>query len=229
MRLHTITDVFFDLDHTLWDFDKNSEMAFDAIFKKNHPDVDTTSFIKKYIPINQACWKLYQKDQISHDQLRYDRLKLSFDALDYSISDDKIHQIAHDYIELLPENNFLFEGSIAILEYLHQKYTLHIITNGFAEVQGKKMRNSNLENYFKTVTNSEMAGVKKPNPIIFEHALSLASAKKEHSVMIGDCLDADVNGALDAGIEAIFFNPNQVEVSPEIKQVKHLLDLKNFL
>ena len=227
--MNTITDVFFDLDHTLWDFDKNSEMAFDCIFKKNHPDVNTELFIEKYIPINHACWKLYQKDQISHEKLRYDRLKLSFDALDYAISDAAIHQMAEDYIELLPENNFLFEGAIEILEYLHQKYTLHIITNGFAAVQDKKVRNSNLEIYFKTITNSEMAGVKKPNPIIFEHALDIANAKKEQSIMIGDCLDADVNGALNAGLKAIFFNPNQVEVPSEIKQVKHLLELQNFL
>lgn len=229
MLLKNITDVFFDLDHTLWDFDKNSEMAFDAIFKKNHPDVDTTLFIEKYIPINQACWKLYQNDQISHNQLRYDRLKLSFDALGYVISDAAIHQMAIDYIDLLPENNFLFEGTIDILEYLHKKYTLHIITNGFAAVQDKKVRNSNLEIYFKTITNSEMAGVKKPNPIIFEHALEMANTKKEQSVMIGDCLDADVNGAINAGLTAIFFNPNQVPVDPEIKQVKHLLELQNFL
>lgn len=229
MRLPTITDVFFDLDHTLWDFDKNSEMAFDIILKKKYPELNTTAFIEKYIPINQACWKLYQKDQISHDQLRYDRLKLSFDALNYSISDSEIDQMAIDYIELLPENNYLFEGTIDILEYLHKKYTLHIITNGFAAVQGKKIRNSNLEVYFKTITNSEMAGVKKPNPIIFEHALELANTKKEHSIMIGDCLDADIKGALEVGLSAIFFNPNEIPVDPEIKQVKHLLELKNFL
>jgi YjjG family noncanonical pyrimidine nucleotidase len=229
MLLKNITDVFFDLDHTLWDFDKNSEMAFDVIFKKNHPDVDTALFIEKYIPINQACWKLYQKDQISHEQLRYDRLKLSFDALNYAIADAAIHQMAEDYIELLPENNFLFEGTIDILEYLHQKYSLHIITNGFAAVQDRKIKNSNLEIYFKSITNSEMAGVKKPNPIIFEHALEVSNAQKEHSVMIGDCLDADVKGALNAGFQAIFFNPNQVPVDPEIKQVKHLLELQNFL
>lgn len=229
MQLQQITDVFFDLDHTLWDFDKNSEMAFDVILKKDFPEVATSSFIEKYIPINQACWKLYQKDQITHDQLRYDRLKLSFDALDYSISDEAIHQMAIDYIELLPENNFLFEGTIDILEYLHKKYTLHIITNGFAAVQDKKVRNSNLEIYFKTITNSEKAGVKKPHPIIFEHALEIANTQKEHSVMIGDCLDADVHGALNAGMQAIFFNPNAIEVNFNIKQVHHLLELKNFL
>lgn len=229
MLLKNITDVFFDLDHTLWDFDKNSEMAFDAIFKKNHPDVDTTSFIEQYIPINQACWKLYQFDKISHEQLRYDRLKLTFDAIGYAISDEAIHQMAIDYIELLPENNFLFEGAIEILEYLHQKYTLHIITNGFAAVQDKKVKNSNIELYFKTITNSERAGVKKPHPIIFEHALDLANAKKENSIMIGDCIEADVRGALNAGFEAIYFNPNRLPVEKEIKQVQYLLELKKFL
>lgn len=229
MLLQNITDVFFDLDHTLWDFDKNSEMAFDAIFKKNHPDVDTTSFIEQYIPINQACWKLYQVDKISHEQLRYDRLKLTFVAIGYAISDEAIHQMAIDYIELLPENNFLFEGAIEILEYLHQKYTLHIITNGFAAVQDKKVKNSNIELYFKTITNSERAGVKKPHPIIFEHALDLANAKKENSIMIGDCIEADVRGALNAGFEAIYFNPNRLPVEKEIKQVQYLLELKKFL
>lgn len=229
MLLKNITDVFFDLDHTLWDFDKNSEMAFDAIFKKNHPDVYTTSFIEQYIPINQACWKLYQFDKISHEQLRYDRLKLTFDAIGYAISDEAIHQMAIDYIELLPENNFLFEGAIEILEYLHQKYTLHIITNGFAAVQDKKVKNSNIELYFKTITNSERAGVKKPHPIIFEHALDLANAKKENSIMIGDCIEADVRGALNAGFEAIYFNPNRLPVEKEIKQVQYLLELKKFL
>ena len=117
-----ITHVFFDLDHTLWDFEKNSEMAFDTIFKINYPNISTSTFIEKYIPINQACWKLYQNDEITHDQLRYNRLKHSFDALNYAISDSEINQMAEDYIRLLPENNHLFDGAIEILDYLNTKY-----------------------------------------------------------------------------------------------------------
>jgi YjjG family noncanonical pyrimidine nucleotidase len=224
-----ITDIFFDLDHTLWDFDVNSELAFEAIFKKDYPTIAIADFIEKYIPINQACWKLYQYDKITHAELRYNRLKHTFDALEYFVSDDQIESIAQDYIELLPLNNCLFDGTIEVLEYLEKKYKLHIITNGFAEVQYKKINNSNIAGFFKTITNSEMAGVKKPNPVIFEYALDLAKANKENSLMIGDCLEADVQGALNAGLEAIFFNDKNIKVEQNIKQVTHLLELKKYL
>lgn len=225
----TITDVFFDLDHTLWDFDKNSEMAFDRIFKSKYPEIKTEDFIEKYAPINQECWKLYQNDKITHLELRYNRLKLSFDALNYTMSDESINEIANDYIEFLTDNNHLFEGAIEVLEYLKPKYKLHIITNGFANVQDKKINNAALSGYFETITNSELAGVKKPNSIIFDYALSAAKASKENSVMIGDCLDADVNGALNAGLDAIFFNEKRIEAPQNIKQVNHLLELKKYL
>jgi len=224
-----ITDIFFDLDHTLWDFDVNSELAFATIFKKDHPTIIISDFIEKYIPINQACWKLYQYDKITHAELRYNRLKHTFDALNYFASDIQIESIAQDYIELLPQNNCLFDGTIEVLEYLGKKYKLHIITNGFADVQYKKINNSNIAGFFKTITNSEMAGVKKPNPIIFEYALNLAKANKENSVMIGDCLEADVQGALNAGLDAIFFNDKNIKVEQDIKQVNHLLELKKYL
>lgn len=229
MLLKNITDVFFDLDHTLWDFDKNSKITFEKIFAQNHPEVSIDSFIKHYIPINQACWKLYQYDKITHQQLRYDRLKLSFDAIGYEISDESIDRIAQEYIDLLTENNHLFDGTFEILDYLNEKYKLHVITNGFAHVQVKKLNNANLSPYFSTVTNSEMAGVKKPNPIIYEFALNLAKAKKESSIMIGDSIDADVLGALDAGLDAIYFNENKQAVDSNIKQINHLLELKKYL
>lgn len=224
-----ITDIFFDLDHTLWDFDVNSELAFATIFKKDYPTIALADFIEKYIPINQACWKLYQYDKITHAELRYNRLKHTFDALEYAVSDIQIESIAQEYIELLPQNNSLFDGTFEVLEYLGKKYKLHIITNGFAEVQQKKINNSNIAGFFKTITNSEMAGVKKPNPIIFEYALDLAKANKENSIMIGDCLEADVQGALNAGLDAIFFNDKKIKVQDNIKQVTHLLELKKYL
>lgn len=224
-----IKDLFFDLDHTLWDFDKNSELTFQNIFENNHPVIDTQDFIQHYVPINQACWKLYQLDKITHEELRYKRLRNSFDAINYTISDEEIGKIADDYIQLLPENNHLFEGTIEVLDYLKPKYNLHIITNGFANVQARKLDNSKIGGYFDTVTNSEMAGVKKPNPIIFEYALNAANAQRESSMMIGDCLEADVHGALGAGIDAIFFNEGNSPVAENIKQVNHLLQLKKYL
>ncbi|RTY76773.1 noncanonical pyrimidine nucleotidase, YjjG family [Flavobacterium sp. LS1P28] len=229
MKQTHIKDVFFDLDHTLWDFDKNSELTFETIFNRNHPTIATKEFIEKYVPINQACWALYQYDKITHQELRYNRLKHSFDALSYTISDEEIETIADDYIRFLPDNNHLFDGTVELLEYLKPKYNLHIITNGFAEVQFKKLNNSKIGSYFQTITNSEMAGVKKPNPIIFDYALDLAKAKKEKSIMIGDSLEADVQGALDAGLQAIFFNESKVQVEQHIIQINHLLELKKYL
>ena len=229
MEVQRITDVFFDLDHTLWDFDTNSTLAFKKIFSERHPAIEINSFIKEYLPFNQSCWKLFQYNKITHEELRYNRLKFTFDALQYSITDQEIDFISDQYIELLPEHNHLFEGAFEILEYLNSKYKLHIITNGFAEVQQRKMNNARLTGYFTTITNSEMAGVKKPNPVIFEYALNLAQAKKETSIMIGDSLDADVQGALDVGIDAIYFGETSADIHTSIKQVNHLLKLKKYL
>ena len=226
---NTITDIFFDLDHTLWDFDKNSVLAFEKIFIQSHPTINSQTFTEIYAPINQACWKLYQVDKITHEELRYNRLKQSFDAINYLISDEEIHKISNDYINFLPNYNQLFDGAIEILEYLKPKYNLHIITNGFAEVQSKKIANSGLGNYFKTITNSEMAGVKKPNPKIFEFALSLANANLENSIMIGDCIDADVKGAINFGMKAILFSQSKVQIAENIQQINHLLELKKHL
>ncbi|MBE0391959.1 MULTISPECIES: YjjG family noncanonical pyrimidine nucleotidase [unclassified Flavobacterium] len=229
MKITNISDVFFDLDHTLWDFDKNSEITFGKILSNYHPSVQITEFIEKYVPINQACWKLYQFDKITHEELRYNRLKESFDAINYVITDAQISVIAEDYLTHLPDNNHLFDGAFEVLDYLNERYNLHIITNGFAAVQDRKIKNAQLEDYFLTITNSELAGVKKPNPVIFEYALDLAKAKKENSIMIGDSLEADVEGALNIGLDAIFFNESNVKVASNIKQVNHLLELKKYL
>lgn len=225
---NNIKHIFFDLDHTLWDFDRNSEKAFAVIFQEILPQLDIAAFIRIYAPINQACWKLYQNNLISHQELRYRRLKESFQTLQIEVSDALIAKISDDYILHLPNSNHLFEGCMETLEYLHRKYKLHIITNGFADVQFKKLNNSGIHHFFDTVTNSEMAGVKKPHGGIFEHALSVAKAFKNESVMIGDCLDADVGGALSFGIEALFFNPNRIEVDKHIKQITNLVELKNM-
>ncbi|WP_288980075.1 YjjG family noncanonical pyrimidine nucleotidase [uncultured Flavobacterium sp.] len=221
--------LFFDLDHTLWDFDKNSAFAFDTIFKEQGFEISLPDFLNIYIPRNQHYWKLYQVNKISHEDLRYYRLKDVFDALQYEVSDKIIHQLSEDYIKYLPEYNNLFDGAIEILDYLKPNYKLHIITNGFASVQTKKLKNSNIDHYFETITNSEMAGVKKPHRNIFDFALSLANASKNDSLMIGDSYEADIVGAQDAGIEAIFFNEHNSDIENPVLQIKHLLELKNIL
>lgn len=224
-----ISNVFFDLDHTLWDFEKNSALAFEVIFEKHKIGVNLEQFLKYYVPINLKYWEIFRQDKITQNQLRYGRLKEVFTLLDYEIDDDSINFISAEYIHYLPKFNHLFDGVIEILDYLKPKYELHIITNGFAEIQYNKLNNAKIAHYFKSITNSEMAGVKKPNPIIFQYALDLANAKKENSIMIGDCLQADVQGAIDAGIDAIFFNENRKVVNNNIKQIHHLLEIKKYL
>ncbi|MDP5027580.1 MAG: HAD hydrolase-like protein, partial [Flavobacterium sp.] len=134
--------LFFDLDHTLWDFDKNSAFAFETIFKQQGLDINLSDFLEIYIPRNQHYWKLYQVNQITHEDLRYYRLKDVFDALEFEVSDAIIYHLSDEYIKYLPEYNHLFDGAIELLDYLKPKYQLHIITNGFASVQTKKLKNS---------------------------------------------------------------------------------------
>ncbi|MFT7350597.1 MAG: YjjG family noncanonical pyrimidine nucleotidase [Flavobacterium sp.] len=224
-----ITDVFFDLDHTLWDFEKNSALTFEKVFHLNSLDLDMNRFLEIYIPINFEYWERFRKEEISAIQLRYGRLKDTFDTLQFEVSDDLINTLSGQYIQYLPDFNYLYDGTFEILDYLKTNYKLHIITNGFQDVQDGKIRNSNLHPYFQSVTNSENAGFKKPNPKIFEFALTLSKANKETSVMIGDSLEADVQGALDFGMEAIYFNEHKKEIPESILQIRTLHELRNIL
>lgn len=229
MKIKNIKHVFFDLDHTLWDFDKNSALAFDKIFKLHQIDIDRVKFSSVYEPINLNYWKLYRDEKIDKPNLRYRRLKDTFDIMSFEVSDDTINQLSEDYITYLTTFNHLFEGTFDILEHLKDRYQLHIITNGFDEAQQKKMDNANISKYFATITNSEIAGVKKPNPIIFKYALEKANAKPHESIMIGDSLEADVLGAMDVGFDAILFNYHNHNPEPHIKEIKTLLELKLYL
>ncbi|MCB0442659.1 MAG: YjjG family noncanonical pyrimidine nucleotidase [Flavobacterium sp.] len=223
------SDIFFDLDHTLWDFEKNSALAFEMIFKKHHLEVNLDFFLEHYIPTNLKFWKLYREEKISQEELRYQRLKEVFDLMNYKVTADLIHLISQEYIQYLPKFNHLHEGAYEILDYLYPNYNLHIITNGFESVQNGKLKNSDLLKYFKTITHSESAGVKKPNPIIFNHAIQSANTNKENSIMIGDSWEVDIEGALNYGMDAIFFNELNIPIHNNFPQVNQLLHLKNYL
>lgn len=224
-----ITDLFFDLDHTLYDFDKNSEITFLKIFDElNFIGVD--DFMVHFKPINEYYWDLLSKNQITHEHLRYARLKDTFVKMNLSITDDQIDLIARKFIENLTQNTFLFEGAIESLDYLKQKYNLHIITNGPDKVQEAKLKNSNLEHYFQTVTNSEVSGVKKPNQGIFNYALNLAKTEAKNSVMIGDNLSADVHGALNVGMKVIWFNESDLSFDHKnVQEIRKLQELIKIL
>lgn len=222
-------DVFFDLDHTLWDFDKNSKYTFKKILNDNKINIDLDDFLATYIPINSDYWRLYRENNISKDKLRYGRLIDTFKALDREVSTEIIYKLSDDYIKYLSSFNFLIDGTISILKYLNGRYKLHIITNGFQEVQNLKLINSGIDHFFNTVTNSEMAGVKKPNQKIFQLAINRAKTDFDSSIMIGDNLDADVYGALNVGMDAILFNYHKISVPKGVNSINKLNQIKDYL
>ena len=224
-----IKHIFFDLDHTLWDFEANSDIAFQTIFKKYNVGIVLQKFLNYYRDINQNYWELYRNDKISKEELRIGRLKDTFVKIKQKFDNELLNNLSIEYIEVLPNNNKLFEGTHEILEHLYPKYRLHIITNGFNEVQYKKLDNSGLSKYFDKIITSEDAGVKKPNPKIFKYALDLAEATSKESMMIGDNWEADVMGAINNGLDAIYFNYEKRTVSESIKSVNKLLDIKHYL
>ncbi|NJB72767.1 putative hydrolase of the HAD superfamily [Saonia flava] len=224
-----ITDVFFDLDHTLWDFEKNSALTFGKILSENRINVDLASFLEVYVPTNLAYWKLYREEKVTKEELRYQRLKITFDSLNCSVSDGDINLLAEEYIIHLSSYNHVFDGTLEILEYLKPKYSLHIITNGFQEIQEKKMKNSKIHAYFDQIIDSEMAGVKKPNPIIFKLALDKSGANVSKSLMIGDNLEADILGARAVGFHTLHFNAHKEPNHGHCEMIHELREIKSFL
>lgn len=227
--MNHINHIFFDLDHTLWDFETNSDIAFETIFKKYNVSIDIQKFLNYYRGINQNYWKLYRDEKITKEELRVGRLRDTFVKIKQKFDMQLIDNLSIEYIEVLPNNNQLFEGAHEILEHLQSKYKLHIITNGFNEVQYKKLDNSDLSKYFDKIITSEDAGVKKPNSKIFKYALEIAEATSKESIMIGDNWEADVMGAIENGLDAIFFNYEKQPVSENIKSVHQLLEIKQYL
>ena len=224
-----VKDVFFDLDHTLWDFDKNSKLAYKRVFKQFEIDIEFERFIKIYEPINLEYWKKYREERVTKEVLRRGRLIDSFKMFNKKYTTLTIDELADAYIEELPLDNHLFDGALDILDYLTEKYQLHIITNGFEEVQYKKLKNSGIFHYFSTVTTSEEVGLKKPNPIVFVKALEKARTNPNDSVMIGDSFEADILGAKNIGMETIFFNYRNEKIPNGYKIINALSEIKSYL
>ena len=201
-----VTDIFFDLDHTLWDFEKNSALTFELIFNQLGYSIKIDDFLYHYTPINHNYWKLYRENKISQIELRSQRLIKTFNALSYEIQSDQIEKISNLYISHLSSFPHLFKGTHQLLQHLKKDFRLHIITNGFEEVQQLKIANSGLKSYFDFTFSAERVGFKKPHPQIFKTAIETVNTTPKASLMIGDNYEADIKGALQLGMQAIHFN-----------------------
>ena len=226
INTHSVTDIFFDLDHTLWDFEKNSGLAFNEIFIELNFPFSLDVFLKFYNPINHAQWKLYRENKITQEDLRFNRLNMTFEKLNYSASIGLIDKISEQYITYLSTFPHLFEGAIELLEALKNRFRLHIITNGFDKVQQFKIENSGIESFFEFVFTAEKVGFKKPHPEIFIQSLKTVNTTAEASIMIGDSFEADILGALNQGMQAIHFNSHNEEVHTKCPIVYSLAELK---
>ena len=229
----TYQHLFFDLDRTLWDFDAAAEVAFERIYEQYHlKDLGIPSaheFHEVYHPLNEKLWELYRADQITKDELNRTRFLKPLEH--YGIHDVELaDHLSEDYVYWSPRIVKLVPGTLELLEYLKPKYHLHLITNGFEEVQHTKLSGSGMEPYFETLTVSEEVGVKKPNPEIFRYALKKAGATAEESLMIGDEMAVDIDGARAAGMDQLFFNPSKDKTEGERTfEVYNLLDIKEIL
>ena len=232
MKIKNIKHIFFDLDNTLWDFEKNSREALQHLFLEHniqlHCKTDFDGFIEIYETINHELWHLYSLQQTTKEELRYQRfyktfLHFKYDNLNLS------HLWADDYLKISPYKTHLIDGAMDVLFYLKDKYQLHIITNGFKEVQHIKLDYSNLKPFFEHIIISEEHGFNKPDIKIFDLAQTLTASQIEECVMIGDNYDTDILGALNAQWKAIYLSDNEKENEDKnYSQINRLIQLKEF-
>lgn len=211
--MKTYKHLFFDLDHTLWDFETNSGITLQRLHNqydlaaKGIPDFET--FKLTYEMHNEKFWERYRKGFIRREELRWKRMWHTL--LDFKVADNKLaHELSTVYLELLPHQGQLMPYAIELLDYCKAKnYQLHLITNGFETTQWQKMRTSGIDHYFQKVITSENSNSMKPLKGIFDFAIQESGATIEDSIMIGDALEADVLGAQKYGMDQVYFNPNK--------------------
>jgi putative hydrolase of the HAD superfamily len=202
--------LFFDLDHTLWDFDANAKDTLTDLYKQfdldNRVAAPFEDFYRKYLYHNEILWNKYHEGKITADELKWKRMWRTL--LDFKIGDEPLaKELSASFLELLPTKKNLFPHTFEILDYLLAKnYQLHLITNGFEKTQWSKLNNSGMASYFTHVITSEGSNSLKPQKEIFEFAMNKAGTSVKESIMIGDNLDADIQGAMNAGMDTIFVN-----------------------
>lgn len=225
--------LFFDLDHTIWDFDKNAEETLNELYHTYNlrelglHSADT--FIEVYTKNNHRLWADYHTGKITKQMLRDRRFSETF--IDLGVSPHRIPKnFEDDYVALCPTKTNLFPQAHETLRDLKERYSLHLISNGFKESTELKILNNGLQVYFEQVIISEVVGFNKPEKAIFKYALSLAKARVSESIMIGDSIEADIRGAQDYGMKAIYFNPERKERPSDVQhEISCLSELKTLL
>jgi putative hydrolase of the HAD superfamily len=226
--------IFFDLDHTIWDFDTNSYEAFEKMFFalgiESELKVGFDDFHAHYLKHNQYYWDLYAKGGIRQEELKWKRM--SETLFDFDLKDEnKAKKMSEVYLGFLPECTNLFPYTREILEYLTIKnYVLHIISNGFENTQHSKLKHSGIDKYFKNIVTSERCGFIKPDAKIFQLGILEAKTTKEHCLMIGDSPEADLQGAFNAGIISVYMDHHKKDTSvPHNHRIHTLKELENIL
>jgi putative hydrolase of the HAD superfamily len=223
--------IFFDLDRTLWHFDENSKKVLLDIFNdfelSKHIEFED-DFIQQYYIFNDLLWERYRENKIEKDELRSERFNLTLKH--FKVVNPKLaNKIGDYYVEHSPLQTILLPHTIEVLTYLSSKYKLHIITNGFEEIQHIKLRTCKIDHFFNQLTFSEKVGVKKPHPLIFKKAIKNAGATIKNSIMIGDDYYADIYGAQRVKMASIYFNFRQIKhnypVEKEISCLSELMEL----
>ncbi len=231
--MKNIRHIFFDLDNTLWDHRKNAYLTLKSIFEKEnikqHYQIDFEEFHNEYFTINENLWAQIRDGKIDKNYIRKHRFYDSF--LFFNIDDASLSQrFENQFLDNILDYNQLVEGTEDLLQYLTNKnYTLHILSNGFEEVTYKKCELSGIKPFFETITSADEINIRKPQPEIFDYSLKKSGAIKENSIIIGDDWIADVEGGLAFGMDAIFFDVFDDDFETDVKTVKKLSEIKNFL
>lgn len=222
--------IFFDLDHTLWDFDANSRITLLDLYAEfdlaSKGVTDFEQFHLNYLEHNERLWARYRNGYIKVDELRWKRMWLTL--LDFKIGDqDLARRMGNRFLDMLPGRTILFDYAKEILQYLTDKgYSLHLITNGFEETQHAKLRNSGIDHFFKEVITSEGSNSLKPKKEIFDYAFQRAGARPDESIMIGDSIEVDIQGAINSGIDQVYVN--HIGAKPELKPTYTVYSLKEL-
>jgi len=222
--------LFFDLDHTLWDFEANARTTLLELYKTLELEQrgvhDFDLFHKNYIDHNNKLWERYRNGFIRQEELRTKRMWLTL--LDFKIADAELAgEMGRRFLELLPTRTILFPHAKEILQYLRKKkYVLHLLTNGFEQTQHNKLMYSGLRPFFNEVITSEGSGSLKPSKEIFEFAIEKCSANASECIMIGDSIEADIIGAMNAGIDQVYVN--HLGIEPSIKPTYVVNSLKEL-